>query len=220
MGWLFKSEVEKELERWLKECPELEIKYTESQNICLSYLYAVNKDSLVIAGFPGDLDSVLLDVRNVENGATFVTRIVRRGTGGRGESQFLVAMPEHIQPSPHTREERYTVYPNGRFTCILTTNRGNQSLSFPVVDVSLKGCGLFNDSGVTIKIGTSLFQGMMELGQGDGLLINCQVTSLRRVRLHGEEHELLGCKFTSEREVLNALIQQARSLSRRSPRLG
>lgn len=110
MGWLFKSEIEKELERWQKECPELEIKFTEAKEASLSYVYTVNHDSILIAGFEGDLASVNLDVRNVENGYTFVSKILKRGKGSKGETLFLLSLPKsfihwHV---PVMSESRYT----------------------------------------------------------------------------------------------------------------
>ncbi|MCB1050198.1 MAG: hypothetical protein H6510_09535 [Acidobacteria bacterium] len=214
MGWLFKSEIEKELERWQKECPELEIKFTEAKEASLSYVYTVNHDSILIAGFEGDLASVNLDVRNVENGYTFVSKILKRGKGSKGETLFLLSLPKKLYPPARARDERITVYPKATFECIVTTNRGNQSVVFPVVDISLRGCALVNVSGVVFKMGTSLYQGMMRIDENQGVLVNCQITSIRRVVINGAEQEILGCKFTVAQELITPLLSQARLVGR------
>lgn len=219
MGWLFKSEVEKELERWAKHCPEIEIKYAKSKDVRLSKVLTVNADMMTIVGFSGDLESKKIDVRNIENQFTFETTIMKRGYGKKGEILFAVKLPKSISPPSRRTEERLPIYPHAEYECIVTTNHGNQSVRFKLLDICSKGCALINTTGVQFKMGTSLYQGMLHMGDAEGILINCQVTNHRKIKIGGKPVEVLGCFFKSDPDLINEVMAHARRLSKSGHRL-
>ncbi len=209
---LFSSKMEKELKTLSMGAPELELRYSGGDSITVSKMIKINRDSLVLLGFPGKLKKNKIAVKILANGARFETTILRQGLDNKGQIIFFCQMPEKIIP-PSASARRLVINSQGSARVIVSTNYGEKSLTLPIWDISENGLSLLNTSKVQIKIGTKLFQSLLTVGTIKGHLADLQVANVRNHRNGKVNIPLLSCLFIHPPRTISEMLSMAKSLA-------
>ncbi len=207
---LFASKMEKELAQLCPEGTELMLYYRGDESFTVSQMLKIYRDSIVLLGFYSKLRTTEITVKVLSTGMTFDTEVRRLGTDKNGNAMFYCDMPKSFA-RPKAKPIHYHIYPNGSAKVLLTTNRGERSLSMPIWAVSDFGIVLSNESGVEVKIGTKLFQALVTVGSMNGQLCNLQVANVRNEAGPNGPLRLLNCVYTSEPRNLSEILSMAKS---------
>lgn len=211
LSLFFGSKIEKELKALAAEHPECDVGYagSEEPSFTATKILRVVRDSIVILGFPGKIKQKELRLRSLSTGITFDTVLSGSNSDKLGQLLFHCKMPEKLGHIPGFR--RYPVYPNGSAKIILSTNRGETSVKLPVWEISELGITLVNNTRTEVKIGTRLYQAMVEIGGGQAQLADFQVANIRLQDMGDKKFPLLICSYSRLPRGLTDLINVAKT---------
>jgi len=211
---LFGSKIEKELKALLERAPELEVRYRDGETFTVSRLLKIFRNRIVISGFAGKLQKPDLTVTVLLNGAQFNTRVIKRAYDSAGRWLFFCDMPEAIRP-PSRPLQKQVLRGVGTVRALLSTNRGERSVEFPIWDCSVLGMTLINASGVEARAGVKLYQAMVHIGPMQPQLVDLMVVSSRKRNLGGKPQNALTCVFNREPRGLSDILAAAKSAAPR-----
>ena len=217
LSLFFGSKIEKDLKAMAAEHPECEVAYagSDEEAFTATRMIRVVRDSVVILGFPGKLKQRQLRIRSLFNGLSFETTLTGQSKDKLGQLLFHCKMPEKLMPTPGFR--RYKVYPNGSAKIILSTNRGETSVNLPLWEVSEFGITLVNNTRTEVKVGTRLYQSMVQVGGGQAHLVDMQVANIRLQQLEDKKFPLLICGYSKPPRGLTEMVGVAKTLAPKPP---
>lgn len=207
---LFASKMEKELQQICPPGTELMLHYRGAESFTVSQMLKIYRESIVLLGFFSKLRSAEITVKCLETGFTFDTEVRRLGSDKNGNAMFYCDMPKAVV-RPKSRPIQYLIYPNGSAKVLLSTNRGERSVAMPIWAVTEFGVVLSNESGVEVKIGTKLFQALVQVGAMNGQLCNMQVANIRTENGPNGPLRLLSCVYTAEPRNLSEILTMAKA---------
>lgn len=208
MGIFFASAVEKQLSRWLKESPDLEIKLKGEEVFRPSRLKKVMSDMVLLTGFRGPLKNKALGARCLENGWRFSTTIKKTGYSKQGEVLFACSLPEELVAPGAGEFRKARAFPHVIVRVLITTERGSRFVEMPVWNISTLGCSLLNTSDVDIRVGTSLYHSSVRHGREDLVNADLQVVNVKSIVHEKKSHPLLLCRLKSNRGVLGPVLER------------
>lgn len=212
-GNLFTSKEEKAFKAAIPMGSELEISYTGIDTHTISQLLKVDSKSVTLLGFRGKLRSKEISVKVLRSGMSFETVIRRAGSDKNGNPLFYCDFPKKLNRASKP-VQIYKIYPSeSQAKILISTNRGEKSVVFPIWEVSEFGISLVNKANIGFKIGTKFFQAMVTVGSLNGQLINMQVAKLRNEKTPDGVMQVLTCVWTDEPRALSEILSQGKSLA-------
>lgn len=212
-GNLFTSKEEKAFKAACPLGSELQIGYVGVETSTISQLLKVDSKAITILGFTGKLRSKEISVKVLRNGVTFDTVIRRSGADKNGNPMFSCDFPKKLNRSPKP-VQIFKIFPSESTAKILiSTNRGEKSILFPIYEVTEYGLSLVNKANIAFKVGTKFFQAMVTVGSMNGQLLNMQVAKVRNEKTADGVIQVLSCVFTEEPRALSELLSQGKSLA-------
>lgn len=211
---LFASKMEKDLKALVKVGPELEVRYPDSEKVTFSALTAIYRNSIVILGFTDELRSKDLELRFVHNRVGFRTSIEKQGRDKNGRRLFHCSMPAKLFRPTAQEAQNYRIYPNGGHAKVLiSTNRGNKSVLFPVYALASGSISIVNKSDVQVKLGTRLYQSMVAIPGAAEVLVDLIVAAVRKPPSPDVEGPILVCLFETPPRKLDQMLSASKSLA-------
>lgn len=212
LNLFFGSKIEKEIKELCKVSPHVILRYPEGNDFTVSQIVKVFRDSLVVIGFGGKLKSRDFVVTFTDNHASFKTSVLKSGTDSSGRVLFYLKMPEKLLP-PSPAMRRHKIYPNGKAKLLLSTKAGQKTVELTVYDFGEIGLTVVNDSSVDIKVGTSLFQALVSVGQMNAQLCDMVAAGVRRTKMENKVVDLIFCPFKKPPIKLSEMLSAASGLA-------
>lgn len=211
---LFASKMEKDLKALAKAGPELEVRYPDSDRVTFSMLTSVYRNGIVILGFADELRSKDLELRFVHNRVGFRTSITKQGQDKNGRRIYHCAMPDRLLKPSAQDAQLFRVFPQGgQAKVLISTNRGNKSVLLPIFAVGAGSLMLVNKTDVHIKIGTRLYQSMVDVPGSPESLIDLIVAAARKPPSPEVPGPVLTCLYETPPRRLEQLLSAAKSLA-------
>ena len=214
MPFFLASKMEKALKKVLQDHPELEIQYKDGSNVTISRLLKVTKDFITILGFPGTARQSQLMVKLLHSRQAFLTTVVRSGRDTQGRNVFVCKIPDKFMPNLEEGIHRYIVFPEGTVRLLVNTNRGERGITLNIWDFGNFGLTLINKTNVEFKIGTKIFQAMMQIQKMSSVLVDMQIVNIHTHEEGEKEYPLLECNFRGTPRNLEEMLSLSKKMHR------
>lgn len=205
---LFSSKLEKDLKALQDRGRELELRFEDGESLAISQLLKVLRNKVVILGFREKLKNPNIICTFLHNGASFKTKVMKKGVDSNGNSLFYCALPEGVKMG---KIQRHLIKgKESQCKVLVSTNKGDKSVLMPVWEITELGATLVNNSNVHINIGTKLFQTMMNIGTGgQAHLVDLQVAGTRKEG----SGQMLICAFSREPRGKSEMLSAGKGLA-------